>query len=311
MQNNKFGHTADTMDIKTRPYARETDFDKVGQFLIRTYDTTADHVNWLGPRWEYMHYLKHSLIGEYDFSVIGIWETGGQIVAVVHPEEKMGLAYFEVAPDHSALKNDMLTYAEKHLHKCEDSAKVLTILINDRDDRFQCLATERGYVKQTWGEPMSHFIIPDPFPEITLPDGFRLKSLADDNDLVKVHTAMWRGFNHGDNPPADGIEHRRFMQSAPNFRKDLNIVVEAPTGQFVSYCGMWYEPVHRIAYVEPVATDPDYRRMGLASAAVLEGIRRCGQQGATVAYVGTNKRLYLSMGFQQIYNRSAWRREWT
>lgn len=53
------------------------------------------------------------------------------------------------------------------------------------------------------------------------------------------------------------------MQSAPSFRKDLNVVVEAPDGSFVAYCGMWLEPVHAIAYVEPVATDPDYRRMGL------------------------------------------------
>ena len=66
------------------------------------------------------------------------------------------------------------------------------------------------------------------------------------------------------------------------------IVVEAPDGRFVSYCGMWYEPVHSIAYVEPVATDPDYRRMGLGRAAVMEGIRRCGALGATEAWVGSD-----------------------
>ena len=122
---------------------------------------------------------------------------------------------------------------------------------------------------------------------------------------------LWRGFNHGDEPPNDAIEERKLMQSAPNYRRDLNIVAEAPDGNFVSYCGMWYEPVHEIAYVEPVCTDPDYRRKGLASAAVLEGIRRCGQQGARVAYVGAIRPVYLAIGFRQIYNRSAWRREWS
>ena len=73
---------------------------------------------------------------------------------------------------------------------------------------------------------------------------------------------------------------------------------------------MWYEPVHRIAYVEPVATDPDYRRMGLGSAAVLEGIRRCGEEGATAAYVGTSRPFYQSLGFRQVYSCSAWQREW-
>ena len=75
----------------------------------------------------------------------------------------------------------------------------------------------------------------------------------------------------------------------------------APDGAFASYCGIWYEPVHRIAYMEPVATDPDYRRMGLGRAAVLEGVRRCGVEGATVAYVGTGMHIYRSIGFRRMY----------
>ena len=157
---------------------------------------------------------------------------------------------------------------------------------------------------------MSHFPISDSFPTISVPDGFRMKSLAEDNDLRKVDRALWRGFDHEGEPPEGSIEGRKFMQSAPNFRKELNIVMEAPDVSFVSYCGMWYEPVNRIAYVEPVATDPNCRRRGLGRAAVLEGIRRCGELGATVAYVGAAKPFYLSLGFRQIYNCSAWRREW-
>jgi predicted N-acetyltransferase YhbS len=101
------------------------------------------------------------------------------------------------------------------------------------------------------------------------------------------------------------------MQSAPSFRRELNVVVEAPNGDLVSYCGMWYEPVHAIAYVEPVATDPDYRRMGLGRAAVLEGVRRCGALGARTACVGSAMPFYLSLSFRQVFNRSAWQRAWT
>ncbi len=100
------------------------------------------------------------------------------------------------------------------------------------------------------------------------------------------------------------------MQSAPNFRKDLNVVIVAPDGGFASYCGMWYEPCHRIAYVEPVATDPDYRRLGLGEAAVLEAARRCGRAGATVAYVGTAMPFYLSFGFRPMLRLSVWQRSW-
>jgi hypothetical protein len=42
---------------------------------------------------------------------------------------------------------------------------------------------------------------------------------------------------------------------------------------------------------------------------VLEGIRRCGRCGATVAYVGTDKPFYLSFGFRELFTTNCWRRE--
>jgi predicted N-acetyltransferase YhbS len=96
------------------------------------------------------------------------------------------------------------------------------------------------------------------------------------------------------------------MQTGPHFRKDLTIVVETPNGDFVAFSGLWFDPVNRFGYVEPVATDPDYRRMGLGTAAVLEGIRRCGELGATVAYAGTDMPFYLDMGFKKLFTMNCW-----
>ena len=156
---------------------------------------------------------------------------------------------------------------------------------------------------------MSQFVIPSPFPAISVAEGFRLKSLADANDLRKLHRVLHRGFNHPGEPPEEGVEGRRKMQSGPDYRKDLAIVAEAPTGDFVAYCGMWFDPLNRFGYVEPVATDPDYRRRGLGRAGVLEGIRRCGELGATVAYVGTDKPFYLSFGFKKLFTLNCWVKE--
>jgi len=83
-------------------------------------------------------------------------------------------------------------------------------------------------------------------------------------------------------------------------------VVAAPNGNFVSYSGQWHDSVNQIAYVEPVATDPDFRRRGLGKAAVLEGIRRCGALGATVAFVGSDLEFYKAIGFRKIYTSRCW-----
>ena len=96
------------------------------------------------------------------------------------------------------------------------------------------------------------------------------------------------------------------MQTGPNYRLDLSIVSVAPNGDYVSFGGIWYDPLNRFGYVEPVATDPDYRRRGLGRACVLEGIRRCGELGATAAYVATDKPFYLSFGFNKLHTCRCW-----
>ena len=296
------------MSATARRYDHARDYERVGEFLVRTYRTGGGHVNWLQPRWEYMHFHPH--IRRVSLEAIGVWEADGEVVGVVHPEHSAGTAYCEVDPAHESLVPEMLEYAGANLSVPTEGGSRLRAYVNDADAGFRSLVRDLGYAESGDREPMSRFDIPDPFQEIPLPAGFRLRSLAEENDLEKLDRVLWRGFNHPGEPPEDGIEGRKFMQSAPNYRKDLNIVVEAPTGEFVSYYGMWYEPVHKIAYVEPVATDPEYRRKGLGRAAVLEGIRRCGVLGAGCACVGSSQPFYLSMGFRQVYTISTWQREW-
>jgi predicted N-acetyltransferase YhbS len=298
-----------TMRAEARQYDHETDFEKVSRFLVSTYCAGGAHINWPQPRWEYMHF--HPLIRQVELGAIGVWEAGSEMVGMVHPEHSMGTAYFEIHPDYDVLKCEMLGYAEQHLSVTDSGVRRLRVYINDQDEDFQRTATKLGYTKGGGRDPMSHLPIPNPFPPIAVPDGLRLKSLAEGNDLRKSVRVLHRGFDHGGEPPTDAVEDLQFMQSAPNYRKELNVVAVAHDGSFVSYCGMWYEALHKVAYVEPVATDPAYRRMGLGRAVVLDGIRRCGELGARLACVGSVSPFYLSLGFREAYSHSAWQREWT
>jgi predicted N-acetyltransferase YhbS len=296
------------MTVIARQYQGPGDFHSIGGFLIDLYQPNNEDGNWFQPTWEYMH--SHSMLDETSLWRIRIWEENGLIVAVAHYESRLGEAFFQVRPGYAYLKSEMLAYAEANLYgTTRDGDRYLQAYINDFDAPFLDLVKSSGYeAKPDWGRPMSQIVIPTPFPTIGLPDGFRLKSLADENDLCKVDRVLWRGFNHTGEPPEDGIAGRKKMQSTPNFRKDLTIVVEAPDGAFVAFSGIWHEQTNHIAYVEPVATDPDYRRMGLGKAAVLEGIRRCGAEGATVAYVGSDQPFYKALGFRVLYTTNCWMR---
>lgn len=285
-----------------------TDFGRVSQFLIEHFLPGNRDGNWLQPEWEYMH--THPNLDESALARIGVWQQDGAIVGVANYETTLGEAFFQVHPEHAGLKPAMLEYAEARL--CEtlpDGGRRLRAYINDFDQDFSRLVEARGYaVAEDCRRPLSGLRIPSSFPQSDLPPGFRLKSLADDNDIAKVHRVLWRGFNHEGEPPDEGLEGRRKMQSGPNFRKDLTIVVEAPSGDFATFCGLWFQPVNQFAYVEPVATDPAYRRMGLAQAGLWEGLRRCAALGATEAFVGSEQPLYLALGFTRLHDTVCWER---
>jgi len=299
------------MAIQQRSYRYPEDFEAVGAFLGRAFPG-GPHGNWHPSRWEYMHF--HPFLDERglrdELGRCGLWEDDGEIIGLVHFEDRMGVLYVQLDPRDPSLKADILTYAEEHLSGEFKIGKAVHVYIDDADGAFHDVAASQGFEKleSKYSEMTSRLEIPTAFPEIRVPEGFRLKSLADDFDVGKVHRVMHRGFNHEGEPPDDELEDRRRKLSAPSLRRDLTIVAEAPDGNFVSFSGTWMDETNRACCVEPVATDPDYRRMGLGTAVVLEGIRRCAAEGATAAYVGSDQEFYKSMGFTEWQEQSLWRK---
>ncbi len=294
------------MKYRIRPYRHEQDFDRVGEFLIEHYLGGENPYLWIQPRWEYMHF--HPLIKETDVGKIGVAEVEGQIAGVVHHEHDEGILYFQVPRKFAFLSEPLLDYAEATFGSTPDEKgrERRVILINEADLTLQALAGQRGYEKDGDWEVTARYDLEQGVPQVMLPEGFRLQSLAEENDLRKINQVLWRGFDHEGAPPEEHIAGRGEMQQAPNFRHDLTIIVVAPNGDYVSFCGIWYLPQNRITYVEPVATDPDYRRIGLGKAAVLEGIRRTIPLGAEVAWVGSEQEFYLAMGFVHSYRAAGW-----
>lgn len=109
-----------------------------------------------------------------------------------------------------------------------DGSRFLKVYVNDNDLQLQELVKEKGYNIDTEGiRPIYRFDIPEKFPEIRLPKGFHLTSLAEDCDWAKVHRVVWRGFNHPGEPDMSRVEleSRQRMFDTVTARRDLKIAV--------------------------------------------------------------------------------------
>lgn len=294
--------------MTVRPFSYERDFMRIGELEMDDYRGNNDDGNWLRPIWEYAYY--HPLRDDEHMDRWRVWEEDGAIVGIVHYEWFLGEAYVQTFRGHGHLTAEMLDYAESEMRGRDTGGnEFLKVWAPDVIPALVDELRRRGFARNE-GEDRPLFGIDLTGPlEYAVPDGFTLQSLADENDLAKINRCLWRGFDREGEPDGD-LSGRRRMQQAPHFRHDLTMTVVAPTGEYVAFAGTWVEPSAGYAVVEPVATDPDYRRMGLGRAAVLGGLERCATEGAKIGYVGSDQQFYKSIGFRLINTEECWAKHW-
>lgn len=295
--------------MRLRAYDHRRDAAAVQRLLAEAYPPGAERYDtWLPPRWEYMH--AHSLIDEVDLTRFGVAEDDdGRLLGIVHNEHHPAFAYLQRRPGDDQVVEPLLDWAEAHLGgwSVTFAGEVLGLYVPTCDRTLTAALARRGFARHLeHAEPTTSLPGIDRLAPVSAPAGTRLQTLAEGNDLDQVHRVLWRGFDHAGPPPPEGVEERRRMQATPGFRPELTVVTVRPDGTYTAFCGVWLVAEHRLAYVEPVATDPDHRRKGHGRAVVLEALRRAGEAGAEVAWVGSDQAFYLAMGFVPRFDAPLW-----
>lgn len=295
----------DKKNITLKRYKLLCDFERVHRFLTNTYNIETLNSYLLPQFFEYAHThpaFNHKLTHRF-----GLWDDKGDLVGVACYEMNIGEVMFCIKNGYDFLLSEMLSYAERELATTKDGKIVLNVWITDKEQNKITLLQESGYQK-VYTEPVTIFTYDKPFFEQKLPEGFEVISLEDENNLRKINDCLWKGFNHGDEPD-DDIDCRMLMQSGPNFRPDLTTVIKAPNGDYVCFAGMWFDSKNKYAYLEPLATVPEYRRMGLATVCLTEALKKTKSLGATYCFGGVPE-FYRSIGFEKVCNRELWKKEW-
>jgi len=295
------------MSVKFRRYKLLADFEKVNKYLTDAYNMETLNGYLLPQYFEYAH--THTLFNFKLAHRFGLWENENEIVGIACYDMYPGECFISVKNGFSSLLPEMISYSQEYLSETDNGKTSLAISITDKEIEKKELLEKSGYIKVK-SEPATVFSYETPFPHQILPEGFSVISLEDENDFKKINDCLWYGFNHGPDPdPDNDIDSRMLMQSGPNFRKDLTTIIKSPDGEYACYAGMWFDSRNNYAYLEPLATVPKYRRMGLATIALVEGMKKTKKLGAKYCFGGTGE-FYESIGFYAIMNRELWKKEW-
>ena len=286
------------MKLTMRPYKNEEDYWRIREFLRQVMLlNNRRELSWHVARWDYWIWFANPDIEKITLEEnVFIWETeAGQIAAVLNPEQR-GHAFPQIHPDFHTheLDEEIITVAEEHLATTnKDDHKKLSFWIDSNEKSRQEILTHRGFhkVDSPESQEVQHRrILDEPLPEPPIIPGYIIRSLGDGLELLERCYASGLGFHNDDIHVArDNRDHPNWyhhIQSAPLYRRDLDIVAVASDGSIASFCTIWFDDVTRTAYIEPVATVPAHQRHGLGKVVMTAGLHRLKRMGCKVAFVG-------------------------
>lgn len=311
------------MTLTMHPYAGEDDFFRIRAFLRELYllNGRRDRA-WQACRFDYWRWHGAANITHADLSqVVRLWQdVGGRLAAVLNPEGNDD-AFLQVHPAATSpgLLSEMLDVAEDVLSAPTDSGgHRLTVWANEHETSLVTRLEARGYRRDDGPEFQRRRPVGLPIPEARPGPGYTIRALGDDSELPARCYASGLAFHPDDLSYAEqnrqDVTWYRNIQTAPMYRRDLDLVAVAADGEVAAFCTVWFDDVTRTGTFEPVGTAPAHQRKGLARALMCEGLRRLSRLGATLATVGSYGpragALYASMGFTDYELAYPWVRAW-
>jgi len=266
---------------------KEDDFWRVRNFLREVFllNSSLEH-SWHVARLDYWrwHYIKTCNIFGSVENGLTIWENAnGKIIAALNHLGDSELRLHVHPHFRSAeLENEMLAYGEENFFLVTaDGRRSILMPIFEDDIQRQEIAQSRGYKKQPgWGH---HYRcnLGSPIPDAPIPSGYVIRSMGGAEEYPARSWASWRAF-HNDEPDEnyDGdYAWYANLQSAPLYRRDLDILAVASDDSMASFCTIFYDDYTRSAVTVLVGTADDHWRRGLGKAVMTDGLRRLKEMG--------------------------------
>lgn len=295
------------MGVLSRGYRNEDDLRRLHRLLIESFEINQTMHNWWIERFESGLYF----LPEEWSKGLCLWYDDAVLVGAVHPRSGgLNEVYIQIHPHYRYLEDEMIPWAEDTLtQQNHEDRESLSFWVYEYDTSRQRLLESLGYEKSDQYRYERWRSLKAPIQDEKLPEGYQIRPLSQEGDADLMAQALNRAFNR----TIHTGEYYRKVQSAPSYRRDLDLAVIALDGSIAAFATAWYHPENNIGAFEPVGSHPKHRRKGLAKSVVSVGMRRLKKLGATRVNVGTGMNpvansFYVSLGFTDYHKSYEWKR---
>jgi mycothiol synthase len=277
------------MSLKLHPCQDEADYWRIRNFLREVFliNGRLEH-SWNVARLDYWrwHIIKNCQSTDLFEKVTATWQKeDGELAAVLHPISQHEIR-LHVHPHFRTpeLENEMIAFAEEHYaDRTSDGKHILYVPVFTDDFQRQETLSERGFSTQPgWGHHWRRDL-DMPLPKAAIPTGYEIRSMGTLEEYPARSWASFRAF-HADEPTenCDGdFSWYLNIQSAPLYRRDLDVIAATPEGEIATFCTIYYDDFTRSAVTVLVGTAAEHWRRGLGKAVMIEGMHRLKNLGCT------------------------------
>lgn len=303
------------MNIKTKQFQILTDINLVWNFMTDIYDPYfANGV--AAPFFEYA--LTSKWMDKEYLHLNRLWMAGDIVVGFVFTEAVVTSVFFNLRPGYEGLADEMVEYAQNSF---PDLGGERELVIFSGQKALIRAAEKEGY-KVSYENADFLFDFRKSGLSYDLPEGFHFVDPFK-CDLLKLAKCTWNGFNAEELGPFKNWNipdsetpwnpHKAYtgvVSSAvapPHATHEYNVIIADENEDYVCFSGMWWVPENKLAYMEPLCTVPEYRRRGLAAAALTQHYRRLKVLGAEYM-TGGGDDFYRKVGYGEGIHWLHWKK---
>lgn len=303
------------MNIKTKQFQILTDINLVWNFMTDIYDPYfANGV--AAPFFEYA--LTSKWMDKEYLHLNRLWMAGDIVVGFVFTEAVVTSVFFNLRPGYEGLADEMVEYAQNSF---PDLGGERELVIFSGQKALIRAAEKEGY-KVSYENADFLFDFRKSGLSYDLPEGFHFVDPLK-CDLLKLAKCTWNSFNAEELGPFKNWNipdsetpwnpHKAYtgvVSSAvapPHATHEYNVIIADENEDYVCFSGMWWVPENKLAYMEPLCTVPEYRRRGLAAAALTQHYRRLKVLGAEYMTGGGND-FYRKVGYGEGIHWLHWKK---
>ena len=256
---------------------------------------------------------------------IRLWfDMDGQLAAWAALQTPFWTMDYACNPADASLHRKILSWADERAAHLVDSAYGhpcwFVNVFASQADRIRDLeaagfASQADVGEDSWSKVWMRRAGQSPVKVYQPPAGFTVRPLNGEKE-VEAYAELHRAVFESKNMTTDW---RRRTLLHPDYRPDLDLVVESPDGRLAAFCICWQQKRadgSLVGQVEPLGCHKDFRPYALGRVALSEGLRRLQLAGVqeifleTDSYRNTAFRLYESFDFEVIQDVLVYRKDY-